>query len=92
MYIHLDVDEKQYLVELSSKTTADEEELYKQFENELIAQETRRIVSEKTKDIRELLVARSLSSTIVNKGLESSITKDYYADDILTDWFDQNGE
>ena len=90
MYIHLDTNETQYLVELSSKTKVDEEMLYKQFENELIAQETRRVVAEKTKAIRELLVARSLSSTIMSTDIETPGTADYKADDILTDWFDQN--
>ena len=92
MYIHLDTDENHYLVELSSKTDIDTDLLYKQFENELIAQETRRIVAEKTKNIRELLVARSLSSTIINTDVETSETADFKADDILTDWFDHNDE
>ena len=90
MYVHLDTDESQYLVELYSKTDDVEDLLYKRFENELIAQETRRIVAEKTKAIRELLVARSLSSTIVNTGLANPEVTNYEADEILTDWFDKN--
>lgn len=51
LYIHLDADETHYKVQLISKSEEDknEEELYAEFENELIAQETRRMIAEQTK-------------------------------------------
>lgn len=51
LYIHLDADETHYKVQLISKSEKDknEEELYAEFENELIAQETRRMIAEQTK-------------------------------------------
>lgn len=91
MFIHLDAAKEEYLVELTSKKGVDAETLYAMFENELIAQETRRIVTEKTKHIREMIVARSLSSTIINtEPDEEADTDEYHVDEILTDWFEQN--
>lgn len=90
-YIHIDADNDNFLVELELKDGSTSLDLFSRFENELIAQETRRIVSEQTKNIRELIVARSLSSTIVNKGVDAvNDTDEYDANDILTDWFDKN--
>ena len=89
LYIHLDADKEKYKVALRTKTGDSEEDIYEAFENELIAQENRRIISEKTKNIREMIVARSLSSTMVNMDVEDdSEMNDYNADDILVDWFE----
>ena len=89
MYIHLDADEKDYFVELSKKDGSQRDQLYLDFENELIAQENRLIVAEKTKTIREIIVARSLSSTMVNTAsVDQSSTEDFNAEDILHDWFE----
>ena len=49
MYIHIDVEPDNYIIELFSKKNEPDEELYHKFENELIMQEVRVIVSEKTK-------------------------------------------
>ena len=95
LYIHLDADETHYKVQLISKSEKDknEEELYAEFENELIAQETRRMIAEQTKNVREMIVARALSSTIVNNVEEDNIDllkneDTYAAEEILQDWFD----
>lgn len=93
MYIHIDVDTENYLVELTSKQNEASEVLYKKFENELIMQEVRLIVSGKTKAIREIIVARALSSTMINTDVENSINiSDDCADEILCDWFDRYEE
>ncbi len=95
MYIHLDEEDGYYLVSLFSKDGSEDERNYKLFENELIAQETRRIVSDKTKNIREIIVARALSSTIISEdvdvGNDEMTDVDYNAEDILQDWFKVNG-
>lgn len=91
-YIHLDIEGSNYVVELIPKNGVDSEQYYLKFENELVAQETRKIVAEKTKEIREMIVARSLSSTIINNSVEEVTNEeDFSADEILKDWFD-NGE
>lgn len=93
MYIHIDVDADNYLVELISKQEEESDELYKKFENELIMQEVRVVVASKTKKIREMIVARALSSTIINTNNESDIkTSDEYEDEILSDWFNKYEE
>ena len=61
--------------------------VYCAFENELIAQENRLIIAEKTRNIRELIVARALSSTMINTGITDTDEEEYNADDILQDWF-----
>lgn len=95
LYIHLDADETHYKVQLISKLEEEknEENLYAEFENELIAQETRRMIAEQTKNVREMIVARALSSTIVNNVEEDNIDllkneDTYAAEEILQDWFD----
>lgn len=94
LYIHLDADATRYKVQLISKEeNKNEKELYAEFENELIAQETRRVIAEQTKNIREMIVARALSSTIVNNMEEDNINllkneDTYAAKEILQDWFD----
>lgn len=87
-YIHLDVEDDNYTVVLVGKDGTEQETFYLRFENELVAQETRRIVTEKTKNIREMIVARSLSSTIVNNEPEDDEDlEEFSVDDILIDWF-----
>ena len=93
MYIHIDVDADNYLVEPCSKQEEESNELYKKFENELIMQEVRVVVASKTKNIREMIVARALSSTIIDTNNESDIrTSDEYKDEILSDWFNKYEE
>ena len=87
LYIHLDADENYFLVELGAKNGETDESVYCAFENELIAQENRLIIAEKTRNIRELIVARALSSTMINTGITDTDEEEYNADDILQDWF-----
>ena len=88
-YFHLDADEKHYLVEIVPKDPNDSSDYEKRFENELLTQQTRKIVINKTKNIRELIAARALSSTIVELGNEEAETEEtgFNAQDILKDWF-----
>ena len=51
------------------------------------------MIAEQTKSVREMIVARALSSTIVNKVEEDDIDlpkneDTYAAEEILQDWFD----
>lgn len=92
MYIHLQADEEYYLVSLMLKDMTEQDELYSRFENELIAQETRLLVSERTKKIREMIVARALSSTLIDTvEQEEDADESFSAGDILKDWFEING-
>ena len=106
-YFHLGIKEKQYVVEISSKDTEiDEDKIKKELENELLAQTLRITVANKTRNIRELILARAMASTIIdeenqysdklssqqnNKGATaSSIEDDEELREILQDWFKVN--
>lgn len=91
-YFHLTVDDEKYYVEIKPKEKgASPEELYKRLENELIFQQTRKMISRNTKSIREMIVARALASTLINdeeRHVESE--ESFSADSILKDWFDEH--
>lgn len=91
-YIHLDTNEKNYIVEITQKeeSTID---LKQEFDNEMLTQAIRDTVYKSTKNIRELLVARSLASTVIsNFDLTEEPLKDSFKEnDILKDWFDKDG-
>ena len=74
-YVHLDVEGNCYTVTIRSKQLDDHYDYENEFENELLAQQARKIVSVKTKNIRELIFMSNLRE--VN-------------DDILKDWFEEN--
>lgn len=97
-YIHLDSDEKYYLVEIESKIDKQYLE-YKEFENEILIQETRRIVLDKTSNLREIIFSRAMASTIIdlkdnaeNNNCDLLVDEDYNTEDILTDWFEKHEE
>ena len=91
VYVHLDVEGNCYTVTIRSKQLDDHYDYENEFENELLAQQARKIVSVKTKNIRELIAARALSSTIVQLGEElEEEESDYNSADILKDWFEEN--
>ena len=92
-YIHLSADEKHYYVAIESKKSEEtNEDLEKKLENELIFQQTRKIVSQNTKSVREMVVARALASTIVNDENDKHVNTEqsFSADSILKDWFDEH--
>lgn len=90
-YIHLDADKNYYYIEFFPKEETLPDDIEFKFENELIAQQTRRTISNKTKSIREMIVARALASTIVDTGLsDEQDDTGFSADDILKDWFDEH--
>lgn len=92
-YIHLDVDDENFIVTIEAK----EKENYikeKEFQNEILAQMVRKRVAEETKTVRELMIAKAFSSTIIeneqNDPIPIQITNDndIAPEDILKDWFE----
>lgn len=90
VYIHLDADEEYYYAELTAKpdeVPVSEEE----FANEMLAQSVRHEIYLQTKNIRELLLARAMSTSLVTK--KEVVTEDltenkkFTEDEILKDWF-----
>ena len=92
VYIHLDANEEEYIVTMHPKKgNLLEEDITLRFENELIAQQTRRIVANSTKSIREMIVARALASTVVDLSeMNEQEDSDFSAEEILQDWFEKN--
>lgn len=94
-YIHLDVDDKYYLVRCEAKLSEDII-CEKEFLNELLAQSVRHEVYSQTKDIRELLLARAMATSVVyndeiidnNDAGEGEVQ--YGIEDIIKDWFEND--
>lgn len=89
-FVHLDSDDNFYIVEIEMKTsTIPISE--KEFINEMLVQSVRHEIYIQTKNIRELMLARALATTVVTqKGSEDALQKledPYTEDEILKDWF-----
>lgn len=90
-YIHLESDEYKYYVNINMKPNHEavsEEE----FVNEMLAQAVRHEVFLQTKNIRELLLARAMSTSVVADTVENSeiVYSEFSEDEILKDWFYEN--
>jgi len=89
-YIHLSVDNENYIVDLTSKNEGamlSSEE----FQNELLSQTVRERVFNETKELRTLLMARAFASSVIDNSCDAE--PEYYTEDegkIMKDWFEQN--
>ena len=99
-YIHFSVSDEYWEVNISKKVTScDVEKVAKEFENNLISQTLRCIISEKTKTLREIILARALTSTYINDDdpilkikAEQEDVSDEELEKILTNWFEIYGK
>ena len=93
-YVHLDADVKYYYVDIESKQ-ADKTVSEQDFVNEMLTQEVRHGVYQQTKNIRELLLARAMAtSVIVDEDLieDEEYVETFDESEILKDWFEANEE
>lgn len=89
-YIYISQDTDNYSIHIESKNK-DNLITEKEFQNELLSQALRYDVFEKTKNIRELIVSRSLASTIIDESNnEFEYEDNQIEEDILKDWFENN--
>lgn len=91
-YIHLDADGDYYYVTIEPKA-GDDMVSEQEFKNEMLTQSVRHEVYQQTKNIRELLLARAMAtSVIVDENMVDDIQPDetFSEDDILKDWFSSN--
>ena len=97
-YVYLGVEDGSFFVDFTAKDGAqfDKEKLENEFKNELLAQVIHQTVSKETTVLRELLVARALSSTMVDEGISSDVAESPMTEDALDaldaiakDWFDE---
>ena len=91
-YIHLDADDRYYIVKIYPKEGYDPI-TEKEFMNEMLCQCVRHEVYQQTKTVRELLIARSMASTVIEQSSvtsEDAIQPEQVWDEkqILTDWFE----
>ena len=93
-YIHVDTCNEEYVIEITSKEFDGADTKALEFENELLAQAVRYQIYLQTHTIREILMARAMSSTIT--GSNTELGKNELPDNIdnldsiLTDWFKKN--
>lgn len=88
-YLHLDCNTEEYLVEIESRE--EKKELNeKTFLNEVLIQETRRMIDERTKDIREMIYARAMASTVIEEHPLEEPKEVEDTERILVDWFEEN--
>ena len=94
-FLHLDADKDYYYVSIEPKNEkSDVSE--NEFMNEMLCQSVRHEVYSQTKNIRELLLARAMATSVVlNDGsFQESETatqhKNFDDKEILKDWFDNN--
>lgn len=97
-YVYLGVEDGSFFVDFTAKDGAqfDKEKLENEFKNELLAQVIHQTVSKETTVLRKLLVARALSSTMVDEGISSDVAESPMTEDALDaldaiakDWFDE---
>ena len=90
-YIHIDVDGSYFIVDIMPKDSNEDDSIkLESFQNEILAQMVRQSIRDKTKTIRELILARAFSSTLI--GEVPSFQPEEGAidiDDILKDWFEK---
>ena len=87
-YIHIDKSNGYYIVSITPKEDScpfSEGD----FDNEMLSQAARYVISIRTKNIREITLARAMASTIIEEDIQHDETEDISdVDSILKDWFE----
>ena len=89
-YIHLDSDDQYYIVNISPKNSTDMTDYEWEFSNQIIEEVNREIVVEQTKNIRQILLARSLASTVIYDDEIAEIETDISDKSAMRDWFEND--
>ena len=85
-YIHLDADDKDYVVNIIPKGPNDDKDYSFLFSNQIIEESARESIRIQTSNIRQILFARSMASTVIfeNENAEDELfTEDKSA---MKDW------
>ncbi len=89
-YVHIDMDDSSYIVELSPKDGMELSFHPRDFDNEMLAQTLRYEILQATKDIRTITLARALGSSVLEDDQEDKDRSNEInteMSDILKDWF-----
>ena len=87
-YVHLDTDDDNYIVRISPKDKNDTLDYAKEFANQMIEEANREIVIEQTKNIRQILFARSMASTVVYDDEIADLDTNVEDKSAMKDWFE----
>lgn len=88
-YVHLSSDFENYIVHLKAKDNTVYPNV-EEFQNEMLIQETRKIVNERTMKIREIMYSRAMASTVIEETQELEDENSENAQKILVDWFEKD--
>ena len=98
VYLHLAQDENSWIISWEGKNEASIDA--SEFENELIMQQLREKITEKTAEVRKLLLARAFSSSMIDMEEDMPVETDsdnpfrkeieekYDSSDVMKGWFD----
>ena len=86
-YVHLDSDSNDFIVTISPKNNDDITDFDREFANQMIEETNREIVNEQTKNIRQILFARSMASTVIYDEEIAEIETDVTDKSAMKDWF-----
>ena len=96
-YFHVGDNGPCWEVLIKSKSGTDTQQMVSEFENEIISQAVRERVFNQTKSIREMLIARAITSTMIDTEdttqriqVENDDVSDEELDTILKSWFEQH--
>lgn len=89
-YVHLDSDGEYFIVDVNSREHSEKCINEQEFINEMLIQETRRIVNDRTMNIREIMYSRAMASTVIDENNQESSGESENAEKILVDWFEEN--
>lgn len=91
-FVHLDADDQYYYVEIEPKPGA-KAFSGEEFTNEMLLQSARHEIYLQTKNIRELMLARAMATTVVaRQDAEQTApvsVDEFTEDEILKDWFSE---
>lgn len=93
-YLHLDSDDKYYYVSIEPKSEC-QPVTENEFINEMLTQTVRHEVYQQTKSIRELMLARSLATSVIMRDdielvEEETTEQELDENSILKDWYAKN--
>ena len=86
-YVHLDSDSNDFIVTISPKNNGDITDFDREFANQMIEETNREIVNEQTKNIRQILFARSMASTVIYDEEIGEIETNVTDKSAMKDWF-----
>ena len=89
-YIYLEQNDKDYIVNIKTKDKY-ESSLDDDFKNEMLVQTARYEIYKQTKEIRKIIIARAMASTVIEKNqADNESDEDIDASKVLKDWFEQD--